>query len=532
MLQGILLITVIGFLAGEVAGKLKLPKLIGMIIAGMIVGPYLFDILPEEILEFSEEIRLFVLLIILFKAGLGLDKDKLMAQGSVALRLGFLPAVIETFVVALTTRWLLGWEWLLCFLLGWIICAASPAVIVPLMLRLKARGWGSEKGIPDLILAGGTISDAVAVTMFGITLGWVLGETDHNLWLQAGSIPLQILLAVIAGYLAGRLVLSVIKFLNISGKPVQELIISLGFALLLLIGSEFAPYSNFLAIMVMGFIILETNAVVARRLRAGVDHIWQVGEIFLFVLIGAAVNIYVVLEAGFYGLIIIAIGLIVGRWAGIFLSTWGSNITIGERVFMVVGDMAKATVQAAIAGIPLAMGVAHGEYILAIGVLAILVSAPIGAFGTIFLAPRLLEKGKIDPTKVNIKENYSFLVAMEESPSSRMALKEAARVARPVDARLIIVNFFNQETGPMDYQRLKEELEIVSDIEHEVVVDKGDPVEIILNTALKHGVDYIYMGKTGSETVVGNISQRVIEKSPLPVILIESEPGMGKLEKN
>ena len=211
MLRGILLIVGVGFFAGEIAGKLKLPKLIGMLIAGIFLGPYVLDFLPQEILNISEEIRIFVLLVILFKAGLGLDKEKLLAQGSVAIRLGFLPAVIETFVVAGAVRWLLGWDWLLAFLLGWIICAASPAVIVPMMLRLKSEGWGVKKGIPDLILAGGTTSDAVAVTMFGITTAWIVGDFAHNIGFQVGSIPLKIVLGIIIGYLSGRVVMSVKK---------------------------------------------------------------------------------------------------------------------------------------------------------------------------------------------------------------------------------------------------------------------------------------------------------------------------------
>ena len=157
MLEGILIIVIAGFIAGELAGKLGLPKLIGMLLIGIIIGPYALGILPQEILNFSEEIRLFTLLIILFKAGLGLDKEKIMSQGSVAIRMGFLPAVVETAVVAIAARFLLGWSWPVSWLLGWIICAASPAVVVPMMLKLKAEGWGVKKGIPDLVLAGGKV---------------------------------------------------------------------------------------------------------------------------------------------------------------------------------------------------------------------------------------------------------------------------------------------------------------------------------------------------------------------------------------
>jgi len=521
LLQGVLLITVCGFLAGELAGVFKFPKLIGMLLAGIIIGPYVLDLLPEAIMGISEEIRMFVLLIILFKAGLGLDKEKLMAEGSVTIRLGFLPALIETIVVAVAARWFLGWSWQISFLLGWIICAASPAVIVPMMLWLKAEGWGAKKGVPDLVLAGGTMSDAVAVTMFGITVSMILGETGGDLWFQFGYIPTKILLGALVGYLAGRATLIVIDVLNVSGKHVKKLIVSLGIALLLMIGSDYAPYSEFLAIMVQGFVILELNPVGARRLRRGVDQLWKVGEIFLFVLIGAAVNINVIYSAGAVGLAIIIIGLVLGRTVGVYLSTVGSSLNQGERFFVAIGQMAKATVQAAIGGIPLALGIEHGEYILAISVLSILFTAPIGAFGTAFFAPRLLKEGRVDPTKVSVKEDYTFLVAVEKTEVSRQALEEAARVARQVDAKLVIVNFFNGDDKTATYRRIKNELEIARDIEHEIVIDEGNAVDIILDSALEHDVDYIYMGKSGGDSTLGEISYQVVKRASIPVILVE-----------
>ncbi|MGM0420347.1 MAG: cation:proton antiporter, partial [Bacillota bacterium] len=170
MIFGIFIILSIGFLAGKVAAWFKLPELIGMLATGMIIGPYVLDILPNEILQISAEIRILVLLIILFKAGLGLDRAKLEDERTTAIKLGFLPATLEMVVITAAARYLLGWSWVMAALLGWIICAASPAVIVPMMLKLKSQGWGADKGVPDLVLAGGTLSDVLAVTMFGIFL--------------------------------------------------------------------------------------------------------------------------------------------------------------------------------------------------------------------------------------------------------------------------------------------------------------------------------------------------------------------------
>ncbi len=528
MLAGILIIITVGFIAGEAADRLGFPRLIGMLLAGILIGPYVLDILPPEILHISDEIRLLTLLIILLKAGIGLDKDKILNQGTVAIRLGFLPAIIEATVVALATRWILGWEWLLCWLLGWIICAASPAVIVPLMLRLKTEGWGVKKGIPDLILAGGTASDATAVTMFGIFLAWITEDGTGNIIRQLSNIPLQIILGILFGFIAGKTAHYLLSNTSLTENIVHDLIISLGLGLLLVLGDDLLPYSPFLAVMVMGFVILETDPVLARQLRKEVDKIWVVGEVFLFVLIGAAVNIYIIAEAGLAGLAIIGIGLAIGRWAGIFASTWRSIISIRERLFMVVGDMAKATVQAAIGGIPLTMGMQHGEYILAISVLAILITAPLGAFGTVLLAPKILEKGKIDPTKINVKEEYSFLVAIDDSESSIKALEEATRISRQLDASLIALNVHDNDGKKINLESIKEKLSMTIDINHVLILKKGNPAEIIIQEAEERDVDYIFMGRNTQESymkqIPGDISQRVLENSSVPVILVARDP--------
>lgn len=525
MLEGILIIAVVGFLAGELAGKMGLPKLIGMLLIGIIIGPYALGLLPQEILNFSEEIRMFTLLIILFKAGLGLDKEKIMAQGSVAVRMGFLPALAETAVVAIAARLILGWSWPISWLLGWIICAASPAVVVPMILKLKSEGWGVKKGIPDLALAGGAASDAVAVTMFGIFLSLVTGELGENLWVQVANIPIQIILGIIVGLLAGLLVRYILRETYLSDNVIHDIIIGLGIALLLLIGENYLPYSEFLAIMVMGFVILEKDAVLARRIRTEIDKIWVIGEIFLFVLIGAAVNIEVMLDAGFVGLLIIAIGLIIGRTIGMYASTWGSILNSNERKFVVVGQMAKATVQAAIGGIPLAMGVQHGEYILAISVLSILATAPLGAFAISSLAPKWLEKGKVDPTKITVEEDYKFLVAMDGSDLASEALVEASRVARQVDAKLIIVNVHSSNDDALSKKQLEKELEVARDLEHEIIFTDGRPSQAIMEIAQKYKTDFIFMGKRGKNNIVekvelGGTAETILRYSDIPATLI------------
>ncbi|TVQ36624.1 MAG: sodium:proton antiporter, partial [Spirochaetaceae bacterium] len=259
MLYGILIIISVGFIAGEFASRLRLPRLIGMLVVGIAIGPSVLDVLPQPVLDISAEIRLFTLLVILLKAGLGLDKEKILAQGSVAIRLGFLPAVIEATVVAVATRYIFGWDWISAWLVGWIICAASPAVIVPMMLRLKAEGWGVKKGIPDLILAGGTASDAVAVTMFGIFVAWATGDVGGGIGQRLANIPVQIILGVLFGIAAGKLVVILVKRLGLADNTVHEGLIAIAVGMLLVIGESILPYSPFLAVMVMGFVILETD---------------------------------------------------------------------------------------------------------------------------------------------------------------------------------------------------------------------------------------------------------------------------------
>lgn len=432
--------------------------------------------------------------------------------------------------VAVATRYIMGWDWYTAWLLGWVICAASPAVIVPMMLRLKSEGWGVDKGIPDLILAGGTASDATAVTMFGIFLVWVVEGTagaggGAGLALRLLDIPLQIGLGLVAGFLAGRVGVFLLSRLQLAESIIHDLIVALVLGLVLITFDTYLPYSSFLAIMVMGFVILESDVVLARRLRAEIGKVWIVGEIFLFVLIGAAVRIDVLADAGSRGFAIIGIGLLVGRWLGIFASTAFSRITWGERIFMVVGDMAKATVQAAIGGIPLAMGVAGGEYILAIAVLAILITAPLGAFGTAFLAPRMLQRGTVDPTRIIVHEKHRFLVAWDGSSGAKAALERAARTARQLDADIVLLHVPHRDDAELTREQLTAVLGPARDIAVDIVQGRGNPAELIIETAESRGVDYIYMGKwttsRGENVLLGDVVQHVIGITEIPVIVVE-----------
>ena len=529
MIAGILLILIAGFAGGEMARRLKLPPLVGMLAVGIFLGPHLFDLLPADIMAYAGEIRMLALLVILFKAGLGLDREKIFSRGDVAIRLGILPPLIESAVVAVAARYLLGWGWIVSWVLGWIVCAASPAVVVPMMLKLKSMGLGVNKGIPDLILAGGTLSDVFAVTMFGLFMSLAAGEMGGSPVNQLLNIPLHIVLGLIFGLGAGLLLTTVLSRTDLVPDGVMpELILALSLALLLLLGENFLPYSEFLAIMTMGFTILERDTVLARRLRREVDKIWQAAEIFLFVLIGAAVNLQIMASAGIIGAIIIALGLLIGRSLAMYLATAGSDFSRRERGFMVVGQSAKATVQAAIGGIPLAAGLAQGEYILAISVLAILITAPLGAWGIDFFAGRWLKKGSVDPTRINVREDYELLVALDGSRSARRALREAARIARQLDARLLVVCVKDGKIR-LTEEEIKTELAALRDIKHRLITPRSeDASSKIIDLACEYEPDYIFVG-SGSQRgrnkyrKPGRVASDLLEKCPVPVTIVDAE---------
>ncbi|TVR63170.1 MAG: sodium:proton antiporter [Spirochaetaceae bacterium] len=521
MLLGVLVIIALGFASGEVASRLRLPRLIGMVAAGILAGPDALDILPGEILAVSGDIRLFALVVILLKAGLGLDKEKIRAHGSVSVRLGFVPATAEAAVVAVAVRVLLGWDWLSAWLLGWIVCAESPAVIVPAMLRLKAEGLGVKKGIPDLILAGGTVSDAVAVTMFGILAAVAVGGTSDGIWALIARAPVQIVLGIVAGIVAGAIVAWTLSSLRIATNTAHETIIILGAAIALVVGERFLPYSPYLAVMVAGFVVLETRPVIARRIRNSMDRVWIVAEIFLFVMIGAAVNLSVAAEAGLFGLAIVAIGLLVGRTGGILISTAHSGFSIRERFFMFFAYTPKATVQAAIGGIPLALGLPYGEVILAIAVVSIIASAPLGSILTRFFAPRLLEKGDVDATRVTVAEDFKILVVITGDAPPRSLIRETARIARRADAELLILNVNPDPEKLVDASRLREELRLARDVAHEVILIDGNIVETIVEIAREHSVDYIYLSRSAATVGSHDIAVDVIANTDIPVVVVD-----------
>jgi len=538
MLESIIWILLMGFLVGQIARRLKAPALVGMVMVGILLGPQVGNVISPEVLGAANSLRTIAVMVILMKAGLGLDREKLSQQGTVVLRLGFLPAACEAISIAVAAMWLLEFDFLTGLLLGCIIGAESPAVIVPGMLRLKSLGWGVKKGIPDAILTGSALSDVLLLLVFSLLLAFLSqgeataitllgGITLSPLQLLPFQIIIQITLGLLLGWVTARILVSLLVKQNWSQTAVQDSLVAAGFALWLVVSAEHIPiFSGYLAVMATGFFLIELDAPLARRLRGGFDSLWTIAEIILFVLLGASIQLNVLGNTMLVGLLVLAIGTLIGRSLGWYLSTLGSNWTGKERLFLLPGNSAKATVQAAIGAIPLAQGIAGGETILAIAALSILVTAPLGAWAIPTFAPKLLEKGEVDPTKVAISGRPVFLAAVDASPLTTDVLTKTADLARRSDGDVIVLYVDNLGDKSTNLRLQQQAQRILSDIRYEFLSLAGTVPEEIIRVAQARQVTYIAIGKRGhqpwEEVLVGSVSQAVLETSPIPVLLVES----------
>lgn len=536
MLESFILILLLGFFFGQIAARLKLPALVGMVLVGIILGPQVADLISPNVLAASASLRTIAVMVILMKAGLGLDREKLIQQGTIALRLGFLPGMCEALIIAFAALWLLNFDFLTGLLLGCIIGAESPAVIVPGMLRLKSLGWGVTKGIPDAILTGSALSDVLLLLFFSLLLNFLTQGTTYSLNLPFGLtlnafqlLPLQIICQIILGLcfglIAARILVILLTKQNWTQNTVQDTLVAASCALSLVLLAEKLPFfSGYLAVMATGFFLIEFDAPTSRRLRSGFDSLWVVAQIILFVLLGASIQIQVLEKILIPGLIILAIGTLIGRAFGWYLSTLGSNWKWQERLFLLPGNSAKATVQAAIGGIPLAQGIEGGETILAIAALSILVTAPLGAWAIPTFAPKLLERGEVDPTKIAIAGSILLLAAVDTSPLADNVLAKAADIARRCDGKVIVLHVI-QTSDSQEIEILKEKSQrMLADIRHQFITITGSIPEEIIRVAKEYQVNDIIIGKRGHQPIhkvlIGSISQAVLESSSIPVIVV------------
>jgi solute carrier family 9B (sodium/hydrogen exchanger), member 1/2 len=393
VLFNLAIIVILALLANLACEKIKIPGLLGMILVGILFGPYGIpgcNIISPMINEMSAELRTAALIIILIRAGLGLNRQTLNKVGIPALKMSCIPCLLEGGAVTLVAHYLLELAWAPSGMLGFIIAAVSPAVVVPQMLDIKAKGYGKENEVPTLILAGASVDDVFAITLFGIFLAAGTGETV-NIAMQFINVPLGIITGIAIGLLAGYLLVKF--FARFSMRDTKKMLIFLVIAILLHkleYFKHYLPIATLLGVMAMGFVLLELDNKRAQNLAAKFNKLWIFAEILLFVLIGAQVNIHVAFDAGLWGIVIIALGLC-ARSIGVWIALLGSKLTANERLFCIFSYMPKATVQAAIGAIPLSMGIDGGELILAIAVLSIIITAPLGASLIRATHTRLLE---------------------------------------------------------------------------------------------------------------------------------------------
>lgn len=383
------IIILFGMLSSWLFKKMKLPGLLGMLILGILIGPYVFNLLDESILNISSDLRKIALIVILLRAGLGISKSDILDIGSTSIKMSIIPGIIEGTVIAIVSTKLLGFTIIQGGMLGFIICAVSPAVIVPSMLRFMEMGIGKKKRIPTLILASASVDDVVAITIFTTFLGLYGGE-KVNIGMKVLSIPVSILLGVVCGLVIGYVLYIVLTKFEIMKPKMALTLLSVAIIFNSIEGMLKVEIATLLGVMAAGYIILEKNEKLAKNLSESLSKIWILAEIILFVLVGAEVNPSVAIDAGGIGIIIISLGLI-GRSLGVWISTTNPKYNTKERLFCIIAYIPKATVQAAIGSIPLAAHVEGGEMILAIAVLSILITAPLGAIGINLTAQRLLE---------------------------------------------------------------------------------------------------------------------------------------------
>lgn len=391
MLLSIALILLVGMSMGWLCRKMKLPGLLGMLATGIVLGPYVLDLLDPSILGISAELRKIALIIILTRAGLGLDLSGLKKIGRPAVLMCFVPASFELFGMLLLAPKLMGLSILEAAVMGAVLAAVSPAVVVPRMVKLMDEGYGVKEGIPQLILAGASVDDVYVIVLFSTFTGMMQGTGASAI--RFINIPVSILLGIAIGLGIGVLLACFFQKIHMRDTSKVLIILSISFLLVVLEDYLATPitFSALIAVMFIGIGLQRKREVVAKRLSAKYGKLWVAAEVFLFVLVGATVNIGYIGKVGIKALIVIA-GALVFRMFGVLVCLLGTEIKGKERLFTMLAYTPKATVQAAIGGIPLSLGFACGESVLAVSVLAIVLTAPLGAFAIDLTYKKFLKK--------------------------------------------------------------------------------------------------------------------------------------------
>ena len=391
MLKSIALIMLIGMSAGWVCRKVKLPGLIGMLFTGIILGPYILNMLDSSILLVSADIRKIALVIILTRAGLTLNLEDLKKVGRPAFLMCFVPATFEMIGMIILAPRLLDVSLIEAAVIGAVVAAVSPAVVVPEMIKLMEEGYGTKQGIPQLILAGASVDDVYVIVMF--TAFTSLAQGSNVSVMSFVNIPVSIIFGIIIGIIIGKALAVVWKKVHIRDTVKAAIFLSVA---LLLVGVEASlntpiTFASLISVMFIGIALKKDRPEVAFRLSQKYNKMWVWAEVMLFVLVGATVDIGYVAYAGVSAIVII-IGALIFRMAGVALCMAGTKLKLKERVFCMLAYTPKATVQAAIGGVPLSMGLACGNTVLIVAVLEIIITAPLGAFAIDMTYRKLLKK--------------------------------------------------------------------------------------------------------------------------------------------
>lgn len=391
MLTSIAIILLLGLFVGRIFSKLRLPSLLGMIIVGIAISPHCLNIVDKSIISISGDLRQIALVIILTRAGLSLNISDLKKVGRPAILMCFVPACIEIIGTIIFAPLLLGVSVLDAAIIGSVIAAVSPAVIVPRMIKLIDEGYGKEKSIPQLILAGASVDDVFVIVVFtALTTLASTGKISSVSFLQ---IPVSICLGILLGGCIGFILTKFFKRFHMRDSVKVLIILSVSFLLLEVQNrlEGIIPVSGLLAIMSLGIFINQKYDILAKRLSVKYNKLWLCAEIFLFVLVGMAVDIKYAFSAGFVVILLVILALIC-RMLGVLFSLIKAKLNKKEKLFCAIAYTPKATVQAAIGTIPLAMGLSCGEMALTVAVVSILLTAPFGAICVDNLYKKLLSK--------------------------------------------------------------------------------------------------------------------------------------------
>ena len=386
MLTSLSFIFLVGLAMGAICQKLKLPRIIGMLATGIVLGPYVLDLLDPSILSISADLRKMALIIILLKAGLSLNLDDLKKVGRPAIMMAFVPASFEIIGYLLFAPMILGITRVEAAVMGSVLAAVSPAVVVPRMVQLMEMKYGTDKAIPQMIMAGASCDDIFVIVLFTTFLSMAQGgSADIKAF---ANIPVSIILGIILGAIVGYLLYLFFETAYAKKHYVRnsmKVIIVLGFSFLLIAIEGWLEgkiaVSGLLAVVSMACVLkMKCTAFVSKRLSEKFGKLWLAAEVILFVLVGAAVDIRYTLDAGLDAVAMIFVALIF-RSFGVLLCTVKTNLSAKERAFCVIAYLPKATVQAAIGSVPFAAGLPCGKIVLSVAVMAIIITAPLGAFG-------------------------------------------------------------------------------------------------------------------------------------------------------